>query len=85
MPPISVLKSTFKLLIMGDMGLIIFFVRNCFQEARKLNGLDTDTFELDQLDFRSVAQTPYMEIDSIKNIYLYQHISGNFYSFSYLT
>lgn len=35
---------------------------------------ETDTFELDHLNFRTLAQFSYLEPGSIKHIYLYHHI-----------
>ncbi|XP_039270554.2 DNA polymerase epsilon catalytic subunit A-like [Styela clava] len=42
-------------------------------EVKKLH--DTDTFEMDQLEMRT-SNVEYLEKDSMKQIYLYQHVSG---------
>nr|XP_027207609.1 DNA polymerase epsilon catalytic subunit A-like [Penaeus vannamei] len=38
---------------------------------------DTDTFELGQLKFKTVAQYQYLETGSLHHVYLYHHRSGN--------
>ncbi|KAK7073292.1 hypothetical protein SK128_028068 [Halocaridina rubra] len=38
---------------------------------------DTDTFELGQLKFKTVAQYHYLETNSLQHVYLYHHRSGN--------
>ena len=38
---------------------------------------ETDTFDVDNLNFRSVAQFPYMSSGSMKHLYLYHHKSGS--------
>ncbi|KAL8598378.1 hypothetical protein ACOMHN_032655 [Nucella lapillus] len=45
--------------------------------AKMMAGRETDTFELDNLEFRTLAQFPYLEPGSMKHIYLYHHICGN--------
>nr|KAG5708707.1 hypothetical protein BaRGS_034924 [Batillaria attramentaria] len=42
--------------------------------AKMMAGRETDTFELDNLEFRTLAQFPYLDPGSIKYIYLYHHI-----------
>nr|XP_053633938.1 DNA polymerase epsilon catalytic subunit A-like [Cherax quadricarinatus] len=43
---------------------------------------DTDTFELGQLKFKTVAQFQYLEEGSLSHIYIYHHRSGNKVMFS---
>ncbi|KAG7176387.1 DNA polymerase epsilon catalytic subunit A-like [Homarus americanus] len=43
---------------------------------------DTDTFELGQLKFKTVAQFQYLEEGSLSHVYLYHHRSGNKAMFS---
>ncbi|XP_076438241.1 DNA polymerase epsilon catalytic subunit A-like [Babylonia areolata] len=45
--------------------------------AKMMAGRETDTFELENLEFRTLAQFPYLEPGSMKYIYLYHHICGN--------
>ncbi|CAL1540665.1 unnamed protein product, partial [Lymnaea stagnalis] len=45
--------------------------------ARSMDGRETDTFDLYSLNFRSVAQFPYLNQGSIKHMYLYHHKCGN--------
>ncbi|KAK7499885.1 hypothetical protein BaRGS_00008976, partial [Batillaria attramentaria] len=45
--------------------------------AKMMAGRETDTFELDNLEFRTLAQFPYLDPGSIKYIYLYHHICGS--------
>ncbi|XP_070201892.1 DNA polymerase epsilon catalytic subunit A-like [Littorina saxatilis] len=45
--------------------------------AKMMAGRETDTFELDNLEFRTLAQFPYLEPGSMKHIYLYHHVCGN--------
>ncbi|ESO90687.1 hypothetical protein LOTGIDRAFT_217825 [Lottia gigantea] len=44
--------------------------------ARQMSGRETDTFEMDNLDFRTLAQFPYLETGSIKHLYFYHHACG---------
>ncbi|KAK2153411.1 hypothetical protein LSH36_298g04118 [Paralvinella palmiformis] len=46
------------------------------QVARQLVGKETDTFDLEQLDFKTLAQFSYLELGSMKHLYLYHHVSG---------
>lgn len=41
--------------------------------ARSMEGRETDTFDINNLNFRSVAQFPYLSLGSIKHLYLYHH------------
>ena len=43
--------------------------------VRELGGRETDSFELDQLDFRTLAQYSYLPPNSIKYVYLYHYAS----------
>ena len=43
--------------------------------VRSLGGMETDTFELDHLDFRTLAQYSYLEPGAMKYLYLYHHFS----------
>ena len=43
--------------------------------VRSLGGMQTDTFELDHLDFRTLAQYSYLEPGAMKYLYLYHHFS----------
>ncbi|KAK3581719.1 hypothetical protein CHS0354_015350 [Potamilus streckersoni] len=45
--------------------------------AKFMAGRETDTFELDHLQFRTLAQFSYLEPGTIKHIYLYHHACGN--------
>ncbi|KAL4229089.1 hypothetical protein ACF0H5_012128 [Mactra antiquata] len=45
--------------------------------AKYMAGRETDTFELEHLEFRTLAQFSYLEPSSIKHIYLYHHVCGN--------
>ncbi|BFZ25729.1 hypothetical protein BsWGS_28768 [Bradybaena similaris] len=45
--------------------------------ARSMEGRETDTFDINNLNFRSVAQFPYLSLGSIKHLYLYHHKCGN--------
>ncbi|KAH9489960.1 hypothetical protein Btru_036333 [Bulinus truncatus] len=45
--------------------------------ARTMEGRETDTFDVNNLNFRSVAQFPYLNSGSIKHLYLYHHKCGN--------
>ncbi|XP_073410903.1 DNA polymerase epsilon catalytic subunit A [Dendrobates tinctorius] len=47
------------------------------QMVRHLSGKEADTFELDHLDMRSLAQYSYLEPGSIRHIYLYHNCQGN--------
>ncbi|KAK0148516.1 DNA polymerase epsilon catalytic subunit A [Merluccius polli] len=44
---------------------------------RDLAGREADTFELDNLEMRSLAQFSYLEPGSIRHIYLYHHSQGH--------
>ncbi|CAH1796227.1 unnamed protein product [Owenia fusiformis] len=44
--------------------------------SQHYGSIDTDTFDLDHLDFRTLAQYPYLEPGSMKHIYLYHYQSG---------
>ncbi|KAK8403806.1 hypothetical protein O3P69_000115 [Scylla paramamosain] len=44
---------------------------------RSLTQGETDTFELNQLKFKTVAQYQYLEEGSMRHIYFYHHSSGN--------
>ncbi|CAG5130840.1 unnamed protein product, partial [Candidula unifasciata] len=45
--------------------------------ARSMEGRETDTFDVNNLNFRSVAQFPYLSQGSVKHLYLYHHKCGN--------
>ncbi|KAJ8415285.1 hypothetical protein AAFF_G00422650 [Aldrovandia affinis] len=47
------------------------------QVVRDLVGREADTFELEHLDMRSLAQFSYLEPGSIRHIYLYHHSQGH--------
>ena len=53
------------------------------QAARMLAGVDTDTFELEQFEFRSLAECSYLQLGCMKQIYIYHNYSGN-YRLSYV-
>ncbi|XP_071842244.1 DNA polymerase epsilon catalytic subunit A-like isoform X2 [Apostichopus japonicus] len=44
--------------------------------ARFLAGKELETFDLPQLEFRTVAQFAYLPADSFRRIFLYHHVSG---------
>ncbi|KAJ8035463.1 DNA polymerase epsilon catalytic subunit A [Holothuria leucospilota] len=44
--------------------------------ARFLAGKELETFDLQQLEFRTVAQFPYLPADSFRRIFFYHHFSG---------
>ncbi|XP_069115944.1 LOW QUALITY PROTEIN: DNA polymerase epsilon catalytic subunit A-like [Argopecten irradians] len=44
--------------------------------AKYMSGRETDTFDMENLDFRTLAQFTYLEPGAIKHLYLYHHISG---------
>ncbi|XP_059166217.1 DNA polymerase epsilon catalytic subunit A-like [Physella acuta] len=45
--------------------------------AHSMEGKETDTFDINNLNFRSVAQFPYLNPGSMKHLYLYHHKCGN--------
>ncbi|KAG7318195.1 hypothetical protein KOW79_017950 [Hemibagrus wyckioides] len=47
------------------------------QVVRALAGREADTFELEHLDMRSLAQFGYLEPGSVRHIYLYHHSQGH--------
>ncbi|CAL8327108.1 unnamed protein product, partial [Arctogadus glacialis] len=47
------------------------------QALRTLAGREADTFELENLEMRSLAQFSYLEPGSIRHIYLYHHSQGH--------
>lgn len=47
------------------------------QMVRHLSGREADTFELDHLEMKSLAQYSYLEPGSIRHIYLYHNCQGN--------
>ncbi|KAK2845413.1 hypothetical protein Q7C36_010267 [Tachysurus vachellii] len=47
------------------------------QVVRALAGREADTFELEHLDMRSLAQFSYLEPGSVRHIYLYHHSQGH--------
>ncbi|XP_027018753.2 DNA polymerase epsilon catalytic subunit A [Tachysurus fulvidraco] len=47
------------------------------QVVRALAGREADTFELEHLDMRSLAQFSYLEPGSVRHIYLYHHGQGH--------
>uniref|UniRef100_A0A8C4T9X8 DNA polymerase epsilon catalytic subunit n=1 Tax=Erpetoichthys calabaricus TaxID=27687 RepID=A0A8C4T9X8_ERPCA len=47
------------------------------QLARQIAGREADTFDLEHLEMRSLAQFSYLEPGSIRHIYLYHHGHGN--------
>ena len=46
-------------------------------KAGQLRGQDVDTFELNWLQFKTLASYQYLEPNSYKYIYLYHHKTGN--------
>ena len=48
-------------------------------QQRTLATADTDSFQLSQLTFKTLAHHPYLEsgIDTLKYLYIYHHKSGN--------
>ncbi|TRY87471.1 hypothetical protein DNTS_035299 [Danionella cerebrum] len=47
------------------------------QVVRDLAGREADTFDLEHLEMRSLAQFSYLEPGSVRHIYLYHHSQGN--------
>ncbi|XP_031425753.1 DNA polymerase epsilon catalytic subunit A-like [Clupea harengus] len=47
------------------------------QAVRDLAGREADTFDLENLDMRSLAQFSYLEPGSVRHIYLYHHSQGH--------
>ncbi|KAG9339579.1 hypothetical protein JZ751_023470 [Albula glossodonta] len=47
------------------------------QVVRALGGREADTFDLEHLDMRSLAQFSYLEPGSVRHIYLYHHSQGH--------
>ncbi|KAG2471169.1 DPOE1 polymerase, partial [Polypterus senegalus] len=47
------------------------------QLAQQIAGREADTFDLEHLEMRSLAQFSYLEPGSIRHIYLYHHGHGN--------
>ncbi|XP_076845905.1 DNA polymerase epsilon catalytic subunit A [Brachyhypopomus gauderio] len=47
------------------------------QAVRDLAGREADTFDLEHLDMRSLAQFSYLEPGSVRHIYLYHHSQGH--------
>ncbi|XP_077864309.1 DNA polymerase epsilon catalytic subunit A-like [Saccoglossus kowalevskii] len=45
--------------------------------ARMFTGKDSDTFDLDHLEFKTMAQYSYLNPGSVKRIYFYQNVSNN--------
>ncbi|XP_053408498.1 DNA polymerase epsilon catalytic subunit A-like [Mercenaria mercenaria] len=45
--------------------------------AKYMSGREIDTFELEHLEFRTLAQFSYLEPSSIKHLYLYHHACGS--------
>ncbi|KAK3107356.1 hypothetical protein FSP39_012618, partial [Pinctada imbricata] len=45
--------------------------------AKYMQGRETDTFDMEHLNFRTLAQYSYLEPGSMKHIYLYHHICGS--------
>ncbi|XP_013399576.1 DNA polymerase epsilon catalytic subunit A [Lingula anatina] len=42
-----------------------------------MGGREPETFDIEHLDFRTLAQFPYLEPGSMKHIYLYHHVCGH--------
>jgi len=53
-----------------DLGCLCVVQRS---QAQQLKGQDIDTFDLDWLQFKTLASYPYLEPGSYKYIYLYHH------------
>nr|CAB3265004.1 DNA polymerase epsilon catalytic subunit A-like [Phallusia mammillata] len=68
------LQVPLALRLVVDLGCVWSVKRKA---SRLLAGTDTDTFELDQLEFRSVADHPYLDVGKMRHIYLYHHHTGN--------
>ncbi|RXM93467.1 DNA polymerase epsilon catalytic subunit A, partial [Acipenser ruthenus] len=47
------------------------------QLSREMAGREADTFDLEHLEMRSLAQFSYLEPGSVRHIYLYHHGQGN--------
>ncbi|XP_014670833.1 PREDICTED: DNA polymerase epsilon catalytic subunit A-like [Priapulus caudatus] len=47
------------------------------QHSKYMSARDVDTFEIDQLEFKTLAQHSYLEPGSIKHIYFYQYTQGH--------
>ncbi|KAI4894825.1 hypothetical protein NFI96_029846 [Prochilodus magdalenae] len=47
------------------------------QVVRELAGREADTFDLEHLDMRSLAQFSYLEPGSVRHMYLYHHSQGH--------
>uniref|UniRef100_A0A8C9TG99 DNA polymerase epsilon catalytic subunit n=1 Tax=Scleropages formosus TaxID=113540 RepID=A0A8C9TG99_SCLFO len=47
------------------------------QVVRSLGGRETDTFDLEHLEMRSLAQFGYLEPGSVRHIFLYHHSQGH--------
>lgn len=47
------------------------------QAVRELAGREADTFDLEHLEMRSLAQFNYLEPGSVRHIYLYHHSQGH--------
>ncbi|XP_048254478.1 DNA polymerase epsilon catalytic subunit A-like isoform X1 [Haliotis rufescens] len=45
--------------------------------AKVMAGRETDTFDLDNLEFRTLAQFSYLDPGTIKHLYMYHHVCGN--------
>ncbi|XP_052253908.1 DNA polymerase epsilon catalytic subunit A-like [Dreissena polymorpha] len=45
--------------------------------SKQMAGRETDTFDLENLEFRTLAQFSYLEPGSIKHLYLYHHVCGS--------
>jgi len=41
-----------------------------------LSGFDTDTFDMDHFEFRSMAECSYLQAGIMKQIYIYHNCSG---------
>ncbi|KAL5019575.1 hypothetical protein ScPMuIL_002467 [Solemya velum] len=47
------------------------------QFAKYMAGKETDTFDMENLDFRTIAQYSYLEPGTMKHLYFYHHICGS--------
>ena len=53
-----------------SIGCVCTVSREC---VRQLGGRDTDSFELNNLEFRTLAQYSYLDTGVMKHVYLYHH------------
>ncbi|XP_074652055.1 DNA polymerase epsilon catalytic subunit A-like [Tubulanus polymorphus] len=67
-------QVTLEFRALVQLGCLVTVSRD---HARLNMGKETDTFDLENLEFRTLAQYAYLEPGSARYIYLYHHVCGN--------